>query len=152
MFPGAGVGGQSDLAWAVSTVLLSIFAAGVGMFFLTKYTRSIPIANRLVLFDRQPATDVSGAHTGLLAAMADPRVPAPVRGISVGDTGVSHSRLNPSGTAEINERLVDVVSEFGYVDAGSPIRVVNITEYRIGVEPIRQGTTPGHAGAPEDRA
>ena len=151
LFPGAGASGQGDLAWAVSTVLLSLFAAGVGMFFLTKYTRSIPIANRLVLFDRQPATDVTGAPIGMLSAMADPNAPATFGGISVGDTGLTHSRLNPSGTAEINDRLVDVVSEFGYVDANSPIRVVNVTEYRIGVEPIR-ATTPGHVGTPEDRA
>lgn len=151
LFPGAGSSGQDDLAWAVSTVLLAIFAAGVGMFFLTKYTRSIPIANRLVLFDRQPATHTADTHIGLLAAMANPNAPVSVRGISVGDSGITHSRLNPSGTAEINGRLVDVVSEFGYLDAGSPIRVVNITEYRIGVEPIKEGTTPRHAGMPEDR-
>jgi hypothetical protein len=122
------------------------------MFFLTKYTRSIPIANRLILFDRQSASDMPGAHTGMLAAMANPNAPASARGISVGDTGLTHSRLNPSGTAEINERLVDVVSEFGYVEANSPIRVVNVTEYRIGVEPIKEGTTSRHTGTPEDRA
>ncbi len=63
----------------------------------------------------------------------------------MGDTGLAHTRLIPAGTAEINERLVDVVSEQGYVDANTPIRVVNVTEYRIGVEPVkdRPGAEPG---------
>ena len=145
MFPGSGRPGQSDLAWAVSTVLLALFAAGVGMFFLAKYTRSIPIANRLVLFDRQPAMHSADVPSGMLSAMSDQASGATAQGVTVGDVGVTHTRLAPSGTAEINKRLVDVVSEFGYVESDTPIRVVNVTEYRIGVEPIRSEAQEGLA-------
>lgn len=152
MFPGAGRGGQNELAWAVSTVLLALFAAGVGMFFVMKYTRSIPIANKLVLFDRQTASPGADVPSGMIAAMGNPMAPVTAGGITVGDTGVTHTRLIPSGTAEINERLVDVVSETGYMDAGTPIRVVNVTEYRVGVEPMRERPAAPHFPAGEGPA
>lgn len=149
MFPGAGNTGQSQLVWAVSTVLLAIFGAGVGMFFFTKYTRSVPIASKLVLFERQEAH----THDGLIGAMADPSAPASLNGLTVGDEGVAATPLHPSGTAEIGDQLVDVVSEQGYVEAGERIRVVNLTEYRVGVEPIKAGGPSSRpAGDSEDLA
>jgi membrane-bound serine protease (ClpP class) len=132
LFPGAGKGGGADLAWAASVVLLSIFVAGTGVYLFVKHTHRFPIAGRLVLSDRQRGTDVD--EPTLLGAMTDP-TPAAVGGLAVGAVGRTITPLRPSGSAEFGERIVDVVSEFGFVDAGKPVRITSVTEYRVGVEP-----------------
>jgi membrane-bound serine protease (ClpP class) len=150
IFPGAGGSGGSSLAWAVSTVILATFAAGTAMYFVSKYTRSIPIANRLVLADVQKASPPVGeADSGtLLGAMAG----APVGPVAVGDVGITTTRLIPAGSAEFGGRLLDVVSELGYVEPGTRIRVVNVTEYRIGVEPMSEDGAAEAGGPPETHA
>jgi membrane-bound serine protease (ClpP class) len=135
LFPGSG-GGGSDLAWAVSTVLLAVFAAVVGMFFVTKYTRSIPIANRLVMGEAQRAWAPEEQRASTLEAMAAATTDGPVR---PGDIGTSVTPLRPSGTADFEGTLVDVVAEYGFVDAGAQVRVVNVNGNRVGVEDAGTG-------------
>ena len=143
IFPGVN-GGNNDLAWAVSSVLLAIFAAGVGMFFLTRYTRAIPIAKGLIL----DMPSASGGNT-ILGAMAGATVSGPVR---IGERGVTTTPLLPSGRAEFDGRLVDVVSEYGFVDVGAEVRVTSVTEYRVGVEAVPPGSETGNAAPPEASA
>lgn len=144
IFPGSETGGN-DLAWAVSSVLLALFAAGVGMFFLTRYTRAIPVARGLILD--------SVAHApseGVLSVMG---VGSPASAIvQVGEEGVTVTSLRPSGAAEFGDRLVDVVGEYGYIEAGTIVRVTSVTEYRVGVEPVRPGAAGGSQSAPETNA
>ena len=131
LFPGAGKSGGGDLAWSVSIVLLSFFVAGVAMFVLSKYTHSFPIAGRLVLATPRPADE----NAGMLEAMS---ALGPMTGpVRVGDIGVTTTHLRPSGTAEFADRLIDVVSEFGFVDAGVAVRVTRTSDFRVGVEPLR---------------
>ncbi len=141
LFPGIGPGGAGELARAGSVVLLALFLAGVGIYLFVKYTDRFPIAGRLVLADRQPALDDNGED--MLAAM-NPAPPA-VGPVAVGAVGRTTTPLRPSGTAEFDDRLIDVVSEFGFVDAGRPVRVVSVTEYRVGVERVRENPAPGPA-------
>ncbi len=143
LFPGAGSGRGTDLAWAMSIVLLSIFVAGAGMYLFSRYTNKFPIAGRLVLASRASADD--DASDSLLMAMS----PASgVKGapVSVGAVGTATTTLRPSGTAEFGDKLVDVVSEFGFIEAGQRVRVTSVTEYRVGVEAVR-GEGGGASGA-----
>ncbi len=134
LFPGAG-GGSSELTWALATVLTAIFAASIGMYFISRYTHRIPIANKLMI---APTTTRQSDET-LLGAMG----PSPAQGlVRVGDIGTATTTLRPSGTAMFDDRLVDVVSEFGFVDAGQRVRVASVSRYRVGVEAIR-GDQPG---------
>ncbi len=137
LFPGSG-GRGGDLSWAVSIVLLALFAAGVGMFLFSKYTRSFPIAGRLVLAGARPNDD----GEGMLAAM-DPLPPAPL-GVRVGDVGKTTTPLRPAGTAEFDGKLIDVVAEFGFIDSGTPVRVVS-SSFRVGVEAIKDPSGGAHA-------
>ena len=132
LFPGAGKGAGNELAWSLSTVLLAVFAAGVGMYLFSRYTHSFPVAGRLVLGPTARADD--DEQSGLLSAMGVPTTEGPVQ---IGDVGVATTALRPSGTAEFNDQLVDVVSEVGFVDAGTRVRVSSVSEYRVGVEPAR---------------
>lgn len=141
LFPGTGPGRGTDLAWALSVVLIAVFLAGTGAYLFTRYTHKFPIAGRLVLADRQIVGD---EDEDMLMAMAP--VPATEGPVPVGASGRAITPLRPSGTAEINDRLVDVVSDFGFIDAGEPVRVSSVTPYRVGVE--RDGP-PGAAPGSE---
>jgi membrane-bound serine protease (ClpP class) len=64
---------------------------------------------------------------------------APSKGpVARGAVGRATTPLRPSGTAEFDDRLVDVVAEFGFIDAGRRVRVTSVTEYRVAVEEIRE--------------
>ncbi|MFM9957130.1 MAG: SDH family Clp fold serine proteinase [Phycisphaerales bacterium] len=144
LFPGSGRGG-SDLSWAVSVVLLAFFAAGVGMFLFSKYTRSFPIAGRMVLMSPRPSDD----GEGLLAAMAaEAPSDAPVK---IGQFGMATTSLRPSGTAEFDGKLIDVVAEFGYIEKGTRVRVVS-TSFRIGVEAAPDNAAGGSGDRTEGNA
>jgi membrane-bound ClpP family serine protease len=139
LFPGAGTSSGTQLFWAVSTVLLAVFTAGAAMFFLSKYTRSVPIANKLVLFASLANPAESDASAAQVAGSST-EAGAPV---AVGATGATTTPLRPSGTAEFGDRLIDVVAEYGFIDAGRRVRVVSASAYRVSVEELDASSAPG---------
>jgi membrane-bound ClpP family serine protease len=50
--------------------------------------------------------------------------------------GTTHTPLRPSGTAVINGKRVDVVTEGGMIERGTPIKVVAIEGMRVVVRGI----------------
>jgi membrane-bound ClpP family serine protease len=54
----------------------------------------------------------------------------------VGKEGRALTPLRPAGTAEIDDRTVDVVTDGVYVDAGVPVRVAKVEGTRVVVEPL----------------
>lgn len=139
LFPGAGSGSSGELAWAVATVMIALFATGVGVYFVTRYTHSLPVLNKLVLSDGVSKNAGGPTMLGSMAA-----TPAVSEGpVSVGDEGIVTAPLRPAGTAEFDDRLIDVVSETGFIDAGQRIRVVSVTKYQVSVEALRGGPSTG---------
>ena len=132
LFPGVGTGDGSDLAWAVSIVMLAVFAAGVGIYFFSRYTNRFPVMGKLILSSEQHVTN----GEGMLAAMNPTPLDDGATAVQVGAAGFARSPLRPSGTAEFGEQLVDVVAEYGFIDAGKPIRAVSVSRFRIGVEQV----------------
>ena len=121
---------QQDLLGALTTILLSSFSAGVVIWLISRNLERIPIFDKLILAGASGiATD---AHpTSLFSAMAtnDPT-------LRVGETGTAATDLRPAGQADINDKLVDVVAEFGYIESGIPIRVTSVEAMRIVVDRI----------------
>ncbi|HBS30083.1 MAG TPA: hypothetical protein DEB06_11700, partial [Phycisphaerales bacterium] len=140
LFPGARPGGSADLAWAVTVVLLAVFVAGAGAYVFTRYTHKFPVVGGLILTESQRA-DGGPAGDELLAAMA----PNPLSGggtggpAVIGAVGIACTPLRPSGSAEFGDRLVDVVSEFGFIDSGERVRVVSVSAFRVSVERAAPG-------------
>ncbi len=122
--PGAG----SRLAWATATIVLALFSSIGGMWLIARHMGSVPFMNRLVLTTQGD----NGSGSSMLAAMGSAH---PQIGVEIGDVGVAHTSLRPSGSAEFGDRLVDVVCEYGFIEAGSAVRVVSVTKYRVAVEP-----------------
>ena len=50
--------------------------------------------------------------------------------------GVAHSDLRPSGVATINDRRMDVLAEGGLIEAGTEIKVVEVTGLRVVVRAL----------------
>jgi membrane-bound ClpP family serine protease len=53
-----------------------------------------------------------------------------------GKTGVAQTDLRPAGIALIDHKKVDVVSEAGFITKGTPVRIIEVTGYRIVVRAI----------------
>ncbi len=125
----SGPGAQEDIVYGAATLMLALFTAGVGMYFIGKHYRSIPLFNRLVLMDHIGGAEDAG---GMLGAMGSPESSA----VTVGDVGVATTPLRPAGTAEFDDALVDVVSDFGFVESGRAVRVTSVGRFRVAVEPL----------------
>lgn len=54
-----------------------------------------------------------------------------------GHAGTAHTSLRPAGIALIDGRRTDVVAESGYIDAGSPVRVIRVEGNRVVVREVR---------------
>ncbi len=137
---------SQDLLHALATVLVSTASAGVAIFFISRYHGAIPIFNRLVL----------SAQSGDEIDSEELITPNAKRGetprVSVGDRGLTTTPLRPSGTAEFDGRLVDVVAGLGMIDANSPVRVTELDGVRVIVNAVNPEDTthPESALKPEN--
>lgn len=126
MFPGA-PGGGSDLLYGAATLILSVATAGVGIYLISRHFGSLPLFGRLVLKDAAVLDEPRDEMLSAMAAEAGGTVKA-------GQLGRALSPLRPSGRAEINGRIVDVVAGLGYIPAGAPVVVTEVTPFRVVVE------------------
>lgn len=55
--------------------------------------------------------------------------------VSLGEVGISISRLNPVGKAMFGERILEVTSAGEYVDAEKEIEVIKVQQNKITVKP-----------------
>ncbi len=64
---------------------------------------------------------------------------APREGLGryAGMEGVAVTPLHPAGTVEVNGERLDVVSEGGYIPAGTKIRIARVEGGRITVRPLQ---------------
>lgn len=101
----------------------------IGGFFLAliiaRYLPSLPIANRMFLPPVDDGTDGTGQVPGVAKAAA-----------LLGATGVTSTVLRPAGTVQFGDEFVDVVTEGGYVPAGTKVQVIEVEGTRIVVKPV----------------
>jgi membrane-bound ClpP family serine protease len=118
-------GQRNDMLFGVATLLMSVATSGILMYFVARHFGSLPVFNRLVLKD--PTFDEDGGDE-LIAAMAT----GPVR---IGMSGTAVTPLRPAGRVQLGDRIIDVVSEVGYIPAGAPVKIIAVSDFRIAVEP-----------------
>ena len=82
-----------------------------------------------------PRTGV-GKKVMLAESVAGFRAPAVDLDSLLGREGTAITTLRPSGTAEIGDRRVDVVTDGLFVDAGASVRVIRVEGARVVVEAI----------------
>ncbi len=120
---------QQDLLSAVVTLLLSGFTAGIVIWIISKNVQRIPVFDRLILSGASGVAAEPRATSVFSAMNTD-------NAIQVGNTGTATTDLRPAGQADINDTLIDVVAEFGYIEADTPIRVTAVESFRIVVDRI----------------
>lgn len=104
--------------------LASGFLAGCALCVVVgRYLPKLPIASRLVLAD-VPTDD---------ALPADPA--STIRRIAQGDTGITETACRPAGKARFDDELIDVMTEGGFLTAGTTIVVMRNEGNRLVVEP-----------------
>lgn len=133
---------QSNLLYGLLTMVLSLVSAGVGMYYIAKHLGSVPLLGRLILDDETDREDRLLSQIPI----GDTDIPP------VGAVGTSITPLRPSGRASIGDKVIDVVSDLGYVDAGEPVRVVSADVYRVVVEHLVPRAGEPERGDTEDSA
>jgi membrane-bound serine protease (ClpP class) len=106
---------------ALGRVAMSILLALAGTMALARVLPQLPFGRRLVLDTGMPS------NLGYVSAPdGDSHL--------LGHTGVALSPLRPAGIATINGLRVDVVSDGGFIDAGTPIEVTRVEGNRVVVQ------------------
>lgn len=130
---------QQDMLRGATIILLSVITAGIGMYLIARHFNRVPFLDRLVLGARPEDEEEQGARIDAEMLRAAARQSGP--SLSPGVRGVASTALRPSGTAEIDGRLVDVVADLGVIDPGTPIRVVRVEGFRVVVDIDPEGQT-----------
>lgn len=113
---------NAQLLTGMVTVLLAMFSAGLGIYFIARNFGSLPLFKHLVLQNPSESGDT------MLTAMDMSDSP-----VQLGDEGIAITPLRPSGRAEFAGQIVDVVAEMGFIELGSAVRVVEVTGLRVAV-------------------
>jgi membrane-bound serine protease (ClpP class) len=101
-----------------NTVLVAVMIVGViGTIFYVKYFPESRVARLFV--SKRAIGEIGAENPSLLH-----------------QTGQALTKLRPSGTAVINGKRVDVVSEGAFIEAGQPIKVVALEGLRVVVRAV----------------
>lgn len=110
-----------DAAWQVAGVLVTTI---VVMIILLRWLPRIGFARRLVLADEMSAAKGYASAPEHEHAL-------------LGHTGVAASPLHPAGLAHIDGQRIDVVSDGGFIEAGTPVSVVRVDGNRVVVKAVQ---------------
>jgi membrane-bound serine protease (ClpP class) len=124
---------QHDIMIALTVILASL---GLTAFMAWQLIRRLPEDRRAKHILLQTATS---REEGYISAALRPEL--------VGTEGVAVTDLRPAGSALFGDEYVDVVSEGGWVMAGTPVRVVRAEGYRHVVRPAPQPAQPPNPAA-----
>ncbi len=99
---------------------IAVIAVLVSTIVLTKFLPRVPFLNRFILDTRGRPNELHGSA----GAIDDVK---PDLALAVGDRGVAHTFLRPSGKVMINGALLDAQSEGDLIELGEGVVVIRIT-------------------------
>lgn len=122
---------ESPADWAdmLKLMLRHVVTMACGVliaFQLAKYLPDMPYVSRLILIP--PADKPEEDNSELPGSDAAAAL--------LGEVGTTISELRPSGTARFGEQRVDVSTEWGFVEPGTPVQVVEVEGTRIVVKKV----------------
>jgi membrane-bound serine protease (ClpP class) len=113
-----------QLAGLIGAVVPVVVGAGLsvlGIVLLMRFFPHLPVFRRLVL-----NTSLSGAAVSAAQAAGAGSIEA-----LMGRQGTTTTTLRPGGSARFEDRLLDVVSDGEFLEAGTPVKIVSATGNRI---------------------
>lgn len=122
-----------ELAWSMGKLSSAIVVTGVVAATLSYFLPQLPGLRNLIL-----------APPGADGPQLDPKFVAASGATSsliqdhelLGRSGVAYSTLRPAGKAQIEGRLIDVISAGDFIDPGTPIEVIEASGNRIIVRAV----------------
>ena len=124
---------MDQLTTTVKTLTLSIAAVVAIAAVINRYLPHIPVFNAIILHPPNSQGETEGPKLRPGIGAFDSGSP---HAELYGMMGVAQSVLRPAGKARIGERLVDVVSNGPYIQAGASIEVVEVAGNRIVVREV----------------
>lgn len=118
------------LRWPVISLSIGVIGSTILMALMMRYLPSAPLFRRLVL--QKELAGGAGLDHGETGALGGKRP-------MVGMSGVAVTDLRPAGKAEIDGRRLNVTCD-GFIEAGTPVRVVDQSDFRILVEKLHKGS------------
>lgn len=110
----------------MSTYLFAMMAAMVLSFVIAKFLPRVPYANRMML-----------SPPGDPATAAEPPLPGATEAAALlGAVGTSTTPLRPAGVVRFGEKFVDVMSDGGFIPAGTRVQVFAVEGTRIVVKEV----------------
>ena len=107
---------------AIIQLSISLLGAIILIFVMAKYLPKTNIFKKFVLSDAEKTNKGFSSH--------------PISKDLIGAEGIALTTLRPSGTAEINGKKVDVVTESEYVEKGQKLKVITVEGIRVVVKPL----------------
>lgn len=130
VIPGFGIAGISSIVCALIDVFLIYNAYGLTWAFGALVIGIVVLFLLLYGVAHSRTFDRMSLHTSIDSTNAT----RDQLSIKVGDTGRALTRLALVGNAEIGGKQVEVKSSGEFINPGTPIRVINVSEAQITVE------------------
>ncbi|ODA36755.1 hypothetical protein A6X21_15560 [Planctopirus hydrillae] len=124
-------GASINIAHGLGTISAAMVGVMIFGFFVSKYLPNLPWMEAMILAPPGGAAAIEATgrprlrHDELQAISAD----------LMGAHGVATTVLRPSGKARVGQQILDVVSDGGFVQPGTPIEVISVDGVRIVVRP-----------------
>ena len=115
-----------EVAKRTAVYIFALIGAAVGAFLIARFLPKMPVANRMVL---APTADREAADPTIMPGAAQAAA-------LLGAIGVSSTVLRPAGTVQFGDEFVDVVSDGGFIPAGTRVQVVEVEGTRIVVKEV----------------
>jgi membrane-bound ClpP family serine protease len=130
LIPGVGIPG---IAGAVLMLVSLYLAYDINTTYghYTLGATALTSAGLIALAFRAKTWDKMSLKTGIEA-----RIQSHHKGLTIGQKGVALSRLNPIGKGRFGDSTMEVASKGDFIDAESPIEIVNIEGNKIIVQSI----------------
>ncbi len=132
VIPGFGLVGLLGLASTISAGVISFTQLGTG-WGLAALGGGIAVSGLTVWL--LPKTGLARGMV-LDATQRGSRAADPTLALLVGALGEALTPLRPSGSARVGGRVVDVITDGIYVQAGAHVRVAKVEGSRVVVEPL----------------
>lgn len=115
-----------EVAKKTAVYIFALIGSAVGAFLIARFLPKVPVANRMVL---APTADREAVDPTIMPGAAQAAA-------LLGAIGVSSTVLRPAGTVQFGDEFVDVVSDGGFIPAGTRVQVIEVEGTRIVVKEV----------------
>ena len=133
IIPGVSIGGIAGIAFVVASIWYAFATLSATAGFVTLACGVLAMGVAIWIFVRSRTLDRMSLNTEVSGAVDVPKDTQ----VSVGQRGVTVSRLAPIGTARFGDKTLEVKSLDGLIDPNTEVEVVEVNGETISVRKIR---------------